>query len=420
MDLTMTRPTAPEAVPRLVTAANLEEITAGMPPVTRGAFAYGTRIERGSLTIILPDRRQFMFRGSQRGPEAVFQVNDFAFARRLATGGDIGFAEAYLRGEWETPNLARFLELFATNYNAIQTMLAGKPLARLWQIVRHFFNRNTRAGSRKNIHAHYDLGNTFYASWLDQTMTYSSGIYAPGDNDLSSAQTRKYRELASKTGIGPDDHVLEIGCGWGGFAEFAAREIGCKVTGLTISQAQYDFAIARIAKAGLSDKVEIKLQDYRDEKGTYDRIASIEMFEAVGEQYWPAYFEQVRDRLRHGGTAGLQVITIKDESFQFYKREMDFIRAYIFPGGMLPTPTHMRDLGARYGVPMVNEREFGLDYAQTLSDWRDRFRLAWPNLLPLGFDERFRRMWEYYLAYCEAGFRSGNIDVRQMVFAKNG
>lgn len=420
MTKTVTRSPAEIAPPQLVTPENLASITATMPTVLRSALAYGTRIERGSLTVHLPNGEAYLFRGAQRGPDAIFQVKDFAFARRLALGGDIGFAEAYLHGEWDTPNLARFLELFATNYSAIETMLAGKPLARLWQILRHFLNRNTRAGSRRNIHAHYDLGNRFYSSWLDQSMTYSSGIYAPGDNDLMSAQNRKYRELAEKTGIRAGDTVLEIGCGWGGFAEFAAKEIGARVTGLTISKEQYDFAVARIAKAGLNDRVDIKLLDYRDEKGTYDRIASIEMFEAVGEQYWPTYFQQVRDRLRDGGTAGLQVITIKDESFQFYKREMDFIRAYIFPGGMLPTPTHMRDLGTRYGVPMVNEREFGLDYAQTLSDWRDRFRSAWPQLMPMGFDERFRRMWEYYLAYCEAGFRSGNIDVRQMVFAKSG
>jgi cyclopropane-fatty-acyl-phospholipid synthase len=410
-----------ETVPaQLVAPENLASLTATMPSVLRSALAYGTRIERGSLTVCLPSGEAYLFRGARSGPDAVFQVKDFAFARRLALGGDIGFAEAYLNGEWDTPNLARFLELFATNYSAIETMLAGKPLSRLWQILRHFLNRNTRAGSRRNIHAHYDLGNRFYSSWLDESMTYSSGIYAPGDNDLMSAQTRKYRELAEKTGIRAGDRVLEIGCGWGGFAEFAAAEIGAKVTGLTISKEQYDFAVARIAKAGLNDRVEIKLLDYRDEKGTYDRIASIEMFEAVGEQYWPTYFQQVRDRLRYGGTAGLQVITIRDESFRFYKREMDFIRAYIFPGGMLPTPTHMRELGQKFGVPMVNEREFGLDYAQTLADWRGRFRLAWPQLMPLGFDERFRRMWEYYLAYCEAGFRSGNIDVRQMVFAKSG
>jgi cyclopropane-fatty-acyl-phospholipid synthase len=417
MDFPMTG--VPADQPQRITAANFESVTARLPALMRGAFAYGVRIERGRLTVIVPGGERFLFEGSEPGPEAIFQINDFAFARRLIGRGDIGFGEAYLEGEWETPNLAEFLELFAVNYDAVQTMLAGKPLARLWQIVRHLLNRNTKAGSRKNIHAHYDLGNEFYGSWLDETMTYSSGIYAPGDNDLSSAQTRKYRELAVRTGIRPGDHVLEIGCGWGGFAEFVAREIGARVTGLTISKAQHDFAAARIAKAGLADKVEIKLLDYRDERGVYDRIASIEMFEAVGERYWPGYFEQLRDRLRAGGTAGLQVITIKDESFQFYKREMDFIRAYIFPGGMLPTLGHMRELGQRHGVPLREDHAFGLDYARTISDWRVRFRQAWPSLTPLGFDERFRRMWEYYFAYCEAGFRSGNIDVRQMVFAKS-
>jgi cyclopropane-fatty-acyl-phospholipid synthase len=299
-------------------------------------------------------------------------------------------------------------------------MLSGRPLARFWQIVRHVLNRNTKAGSRKNIHAHYDLGNRFYSAWLDGSMTYSAAIYEPGDNDLAAAQERKYRALADKIAARPGHHILEIGCGWGGFAEFAAREIGCKVTGLTISKEQFDFATERMARAGLSDKVTIKLLDYRDETGQYDAIASIEMFEAVGESYWPTYFQQLRDRLKPGGRAGLQVITIREDSFPFYKREIDFIRAYIFPGGMLPTPTHMRDLGAKFGLPMVGERIFGQDYARTLADWRDRFRAAWPDLTPLGFDERFRRMWEYYLAYCEAGFRSGNIDVRQMVFSKSG
>ncbi len=403
-----------------VTQANLVEVSRTVPAVARLALGYASRIERGRLTITLPDGRAFRFDGREAGPDAGFIVRDYAFARRLAAGGDIGFAEAYLRGEWDTPNLARFLELFASNYHAIQTMLSGRPLARFWQIVRHVLNRNTRAGARRNIHAHYDLGNRFYSAWLDRSMTYSAAIYAPGDNDLAAAQERKYRALAEKIEARPGDHILEIGCGWGGFAEFAAREIGCKVTGLTISKEQFDFASERIAAAGLSDKVTIKLLDYRDETGQYDAIASIEMFEAVGESYWPTYFRQLRDRLKPGGRAGLQVITIREDSFPFYKREIDFIRAYIFPGGMLPTPTHMRELGAKFGLPIVAERIFGQDYARTLADWRDRFRAAWPDLTRLGFDERFRRMWEYYLAYCEAGFRAGNIDVRQMVFSKSG
>ncbi len=212
--------------------------------------------------------------------------------------------------------------------------------------------------------------------------------------------------------------MLEIGCGWGGFAAFAAEEIGCRVTGLTISKEQFAYARERIAAAGLSDRVEFKLQDYRDQTGTYDCIASIEMFEAVGEAYWATFFRQMRDRLKAGGRAGLQVITIREESFANYRREIDFIRRYIFPGGMLPSPTIMRDLGARFSVPLSGERGFGLDYARTLSLWRSRFRAAWPQLVPLGFDERFRRLWEYYLAYCEAGFRTSNIDVKQMIFAK--
>ena len=401
-----------------VTAANFEAVTRDLPFAGRQALTLANNIAKGCLTVGLPDGRLFSFKGRDPGPDARIDIHDFSFAARLADGGDLGFAEAYLRGEWATPSLPRFLELFAANYPVIQTLLAGKPLIRLWQMFRHFLNRNTKSGSKRNIHAHYDLGNSFYSAWLDPTMTYSSAIYAPGDNDLAAAQTRKYRALADALEIQPSDHVLEIGCGWGGFAEFAASEIGCRVTGLTISAEQLKFARERIEKAGLSHLVNFEMRDYRDETGTYDKIASIEMFEAVGEAFWPAYFAQLRDRLKPGGRAGLQVITIREESFKVYKRELDFIRAYIFPGGMLPTATILRDMGQRFGIPLTGELTFGLDYARTLSDWRDRFLSAWPQLVPMGFDERFRRMWEYYLAYCEAGFRTGNIDVRQMVFAK--
>jgi cyclopropane-fatty-acyl-phospholipid synthase len=407
---------APAILP--VTPDNVTEVTKGLTFATRQALKLAARLQRGELTVTLPDGRLLLFKGTEPGPKAQLDVLDFGFASRLSGGGDLGFAEAYLRREWDTPDLAKFLELFAANYPVVQTLLAGKPLVRLWQMFQHFRRRNTKSQARRNIHAHYDLGNRFYGAWLDPTMTYSSGMFSPGDSDLAAAQTRKYRALAERTGIKAGDEVLEIGCGWGGFAEYAAREIGCRVTGLTISQEQFDFARERIAKAGLADRVTIKLQDYRDETGIYDHIASIEMFEAVGEAFWPTYFAQLHDRLKPGGTAGLQVITIRDESFAVYRSELDFIRAYIFPGGMLPTPTIMRSLGEKFGVPLAHERVFGLDYARTLASWRDRFRAAWPQLVPMGFDERFRRMWEYYLAYCEAGFRTGNIDVRQMVFAK--
>src|SRR5437868_2330054 len=263
-------------------------------------------------------------------------------------------------------------------------------------------------------------GNAFYSAWLDPSMTYSSGLFEDGTADLTAAQNNKYRRLAEAIDLKPGQKLLEIGCGWGGFAEYAAKTFGTKVVGLTISKEQRDFAQARIHKGGLSDKVEIRLQDYRDERDRYDRIASIEMIEAVGEQFWPKYFSQLRDLLLPGGLAGIQAITIQDSLFQTYRREVDFIQRYVFPGGMLPSPQILKTLGARFGVPVIRERIFGQDYARTLAIWRSNFRAAWPHLMPSGFDERFRRLWEYYLAYSEAGFLSGNIDVRQVVFAKSG
>ena len=299
-------------------------------------------------------------------------------------------------------------------------MLGGKPVARFVQSLRHWFNRNTKRQTRRNIYAHYDIGNSFYSAWLDPSMTYSSALFEDGTNDLTAAQHNKYRRLAEAINLQPGQRVFEIGCGWGGFAEYVAKNYNAKVVGLTISTEQRDFAQKRMQAAGLSDKVEIRFQDYRDERGRYDRIASIEMIEAVGEQFWPQYFSQLRDRLAPGGFAGIQAITIQDRFFNAYRREVDFIQRYVFPGGMLPSPQVLKSLGEKFGVPVIRERIFGEDYAKTLATWRDNFRAAWPNLMPLGFDERFRRLWEYYLAYCEAGFLSGNIDVRQVVFAKSG
>jgi len=400
-----------------LTSANAARLTAHYPYAVRQALKLATHIEAGALEVRLPDGCAMRICGDKPGPQAMMIIRDLDFASTLSQG-EIGIAESFLRGQWESPDLTAFLELFCVNQPVLERLMDGKPLVRLLQMARHWMNRNTKAGSRRNIHAHYDLGNSFYGAWLDGSMTYSSALFDES-RDLSAGQRRKYAALAERTAIGPNHHVLEIGCGWGGFAEYAASEIGCKVTGLTISQEQYDFACKRIFEAGLNDKVELKLQDYRDEKGAYDRIASIEMFEAVGEEYWPAYFQQVRERLKPGGFAGIQVITIEESLFGRYRRELDFIRRYVFPGGMLPTGAIMRDLGANVGLSLHNERIFGRDYALTLVHWRERFRDAWPDLKPLGFDERFRRLWEYYLAYCEAGFRAGTIDVRQMVFARS-
>jgi cyclopropane-fatty-acyl-phospholipid synthase len=344
-------------------------------------------------------------------------IKDFAFAAKMARG-DVGVAESYLAGDWESPRLETFLELFCANQHVLARLLEGRPVLRFIQMCYHWFHRNTKRGARKNIHAHYDLGNAFYSQWLDPSMTYSSGLDFSHDNDLKASQERKNAALVKALGIEPGHHVLEIGCGWGGFAEYVAGHVGARVTGLTISQAQLDFAQARIARAGLSDKVDLKLLDYRDERGAYDRIASIEMFEAVGEEYWPAYFERLRACLKPGGRAGVQVITIREDIFPRYRREMDFIRRYIFPGGMLPTVTILEQLASRHGLSLDGARAFGHDYALTLASWRNRFQEAWGKIAPLGFDERFRKLWDYYLCYCEAGFRAGSIDVRQMVFAR--
>ncbi|MFT4097503.1 MAG: cyclopropane-fatty-acyl-phospholipid synthase family protein [Rhodoblastus sp.] len=397
-------------------APDLRAEAATYPFAVRKVLEFSSLVENGRFEIALPDGQVFVFGGKAPGPQARMNIHDYAFARAFAHG-DIGVAESYMRGEWSTPDLTAFLELFCVNQQAIERLLAGKPFVRFAQMAWHWLHRNTRAGARRNIHAHYDLGNSFYAKWLDPSMTYSSALGLAQDGDLAAAQERKYRALADALGAHEGQHILEIGCGWGGFAEHAARERGCKVTALTISKEQYDFARERMHKAGLADRVDVRMQDYRDESGLYDAVASIEMFEAVGEAYWPGYFQQLRDRLKSGGRAALQIITIDEAIFPRYRRELDFIRRYVFPGGMLPTRAILEKLGAGHDLALVAQRAFGGDYALTLAQWRDRFRAAWPDIVQQGFDERFRRLWEYYLSYCEAGFRSGAIDVRHMIFA---
>jgi len=403
-----------------VSSETVDAVFPELPRMVRLALRVGSKLQHGTLDVTLADGRIVRLGGIGPGPAAAMTIYHYGFASRLLRSGDIGIAEAYLRGEWDTPDLTQFLYLFCVNQDWMARMLPGKPMVRFVQILRHWFNRNTRRQARRNIHAHYDIGNAFYSAWLDPGMTYSSALFEDDTPDLTAAQTNKYRRLAEAIDLRPGQKLLEIGCGWGGFAEFAAKTFGVKVVGLTISKEQRDFAQARIHNAGLNNQVEIRLQDYRDERDHYDRIASIEMIEAVGEAFWPNYFSQLRDRLLPGGLAGIQAITIQDSLFQTYRREVDFIQRYVFPGGMLPSPQILKALGERFGVPVIRERIFGQDYAKTLAIWRSNFRAAWPNLTPSGFDDRFRRLWEYYLAYCEAGFLSGNIDVRHVVFAKSG
>ncbi|MDP1628174.1 cyclopropane-fatty-acyl-phospholipid synthase family protein [Parvibaculum sp.] len=400
-----------------VTPANLRTMP-GIPPLARLAFRALLKIRHGSILMILPDGRKLRFQGSEPGEHAVMVIRDFGLTRRFFASGDLGAAEAFLDGMWDSPNVTAFLQFFLRNSEALQDKLMGVPIARFVSRLGHLMRRNSKRGSKRNIEYHYDLGNNFYRRWLDPTMTYSSARFEHAGQDLSAAQINKYRSLAESIDLKPEHHLLEIGSGWGGFAEYAASEIGCSVTGVTISKEQLAFARERMEKKGLTDKVDIRYQDYRDIDERFDRIASIEMFEAVGEEYWPAYFDKVRNCLKPGGKAGLQIITIADRSFAAYRKRADFIQRYIFPGGMLPSPSVLRQQVARAGLTWVGNRDFGLDYAETLNQWRSRFRAAWPDIQRQGFDERFRRMWEYYLSYCEAGFRAGNIDVTQVTLAR--
>ncbi|OYX36286.1 MAG: SAM-dependent methyltransferase [Caulobacterales bacterium 32-69-10] len=374
----------------------------------------------GPSVAIHTPRGEVLRLGNGAGYELSIRIRSFSCIRRVVAAGDIGFAEGYMAGEWDTPDLARLLTVLADNFDGLKRLSVGGPAAQLANVVGSLFRRNTIAGSRRNIYAHYDLGNAFYEAWLDPGMTYSSALYGGQDQDLEAAQTAKYARLAEAIGLQPGHEVLEIGCGWGGFATFAARAYGARVVGLTISAAQHAYAVERIRREGLEHLVEIRLADYRTVGGAFDRVVSIEMFEAVGEQYWPAYFNQVRARLKPGGRAGLQIITVRDDLFAHYRKRIDFIQKHIFPGGLLPGESRLGEEIARAGLTWDSTRRFGQDYARTLNVWSHRFDAAWPRLRLQGFDERFRRRWAFYLAYCEAGFATGRTDVIQAVLARPG
>jgi len=396
-----------------------------LPELRRAPAAFRTFVRlaarnwaAGVLEIVTPEGLSIPIRGPDGGPEGRLVVRDYRFVGRVLSGGAIGFAEGYIAGEWDTPDLSRLLETLSLNLSRLRGLIEGNPLVRMANRVGHLLRRNSREGSKKNIHAHYDLGNSFYEKWLDPSMTYSSALYAKPGQALTAAQHNKYAALAKSMGLQRGQTVLEIGCGWGGFAEFAAKEVGARLTGITISQAQYEYARKRLFDKGLAEKADIRLIDYRDVDGQFDRVASIEMFEAVGEEYWPTYFGKVRDVLKPGGRAGLQIITIRDELFDHYRASTDFIQKYVFPGGVLPSEARLKQETDAAGLNWGRINRFGVDYADTLAEWGERFQKAWDEIAPLGFDERFRRLWAFYLSYCEAGFRTGRTNVIQLELAK--
>lgn len=370
---------------------------------TRLVFKLLENLRGGMLEVRLPAGDSRLFGTGEHG--VTLNVHDEAMFSQVLTRGDIGLAEAYLDGHWDSPDITGLLTLLARNRDSLKSAVYGSWRGLLAARWRHWLNANSKAGSKRNIMAHYDLGNDFYKLWLDSTMSYSSALYRAVDSgDLAAAQRAKYRRILRRLHADAGQSVLEIGCGWGGFAELAVAD-GLQVTGLTLSPAQLAWAQKRVPQADL------RLQDYRDTREQFDHVVSIEMFEAVGERWWPTYFKTVAKALKPGGRAVIQSITIRDDLFADYRKGTDFIQQYVFPGGMLPSRAAFRAAAARQGLAVHAEYAFGEDYARTLAEWRHAFEVKWPQIAALGFDEHFRRLWRMYLCYCEAGFLAGNIDV---------
>ena len=375
----------------------------------------GSKIKFGKLIVVMPNSNEFIFKGKQ-GIEGKLILKSYKPIIRTILGGHLGFSESYLNHEWESPNLEKLLELMLKNLpNEFQ------PKSKLYKFYNrfiHFLRDNTKMRAKKNIEYHYDIGNSFYEIWLDKSMTYSSGIFQKENEDLFQAQKNKYEKLIRKMDIRPHHKVLEIGCGWGGMAEYIGKNLGCDYTGITISPSQKEFAEKRMIKNKIEKKTNIKLCDYRDIKGTFDRIISIEMIEAVGEKYWDIYFSKINNCLKKGGLAGIQMILIDNKKFNSYRKSVDFIQKYIFPGGMLPSHEKIRDSFKKNGLKEVSNNSFGESYAKTLKIWRNNFNNSLDKLTKIGIDAKIQRLFHYYFSYCEAGFSDGQIDVSQKIIKK--
>jgi cyclopropane-fatty-acyl-phospholipid synthase len=391
------------------------------PAAARAVSSLLGRLSIGQLDVQWPDGTTQRFGGADRGgPHAAIRLLDWNVCGAALRSGDIGFAESFIAGDWHTPDLTALLRVFVANRSAIEDVVYGSWWGALLYRVKHLLNRNSRRGSKKNIHAHYDLGNAFYRLWLDETMNYSSAWF-DGDRTraLPDAQRAKVLRALDECALQPGQRLLEIGCGWGAVAEAAATERGAQVVGVTLSSEQLAWARERMAAAGVAERADLRLQDYRDiADAPFDAIASIEMFEAVGREYWPGFFATLRDKLKPDGRACIQTITIRDDLFERYVGGTDFIQQYIFPGGLLPSPSEFRKAARAAGLEVCNEIAFGADYAETLRRWRERFLSEEARVRRIGFDTRFMRTWEFYLAYCEAAFAEGNTDVMQFTLRR--
>jgi cyclopropane-fatty-acyl-phospholipid synthase len=372
---------------------------------------YLTAAQIGTLTVTLPSGLTVHHQGTRPGPEAVLHIRRWRTLRRMMVAGALGLARAYMDDDCRSPDIRALLDFGMQNEAVLVKATPGSRHARFFERLQHLRRANTRRGSRRNISAHYDLGNAFYALWLDRDMNYSSALFTRETQTLEEAQSEKLDRVIELLDVELGQNILEIGCGWGPLAERLVSECGCRVTGLTLSSEQLAFAETRLRRQTSTHDWNLRLQDYRDVDGRYDRIVSIEMVEAVGERYWPVYFNRLRQYLAEGGAAVLQAITIAESRFANYRRRPDFIQRYIFPGGMLPTKGIVQREAERAGLRVAELESFGSSYARTLTEWRRRFLRTWPDIEQLGFDSRFKRMWDYYLSYCEVGFAAGAIDV---------
>jgi cyclopropane-fatty-acyl-phospholipid synthase len=395
------------------------EVSAGTSWQERLLTRILKNIEFGSIKITTPRNKILEFTSSKEGPNADIQLKNWRALIRTIWGGHTYFFESFRRGEWETSDLYALLLFGELNETSVDKVMKSTIWRRSIEQVLHKLNQNSRKGSKRNIAAHYDLGNSFYQLWLDNSMTYSSALFEGQTTCLSEAQRQKYLRIANNIELKDGDKLLEIGCGWGGFAEIAAKEYGCQVTGLTLSKEQASSCKKRLKDSGIERKVDIRLEDYRDVKGLYDKIVSIEMLEAVGEKFWRRYFESIRDRLAPGGKAAIQTITIKDDCFESYKKNPDFIQQFIFPGGMLPTPSAIKHNVEAVGLKLTDTFYFGKSYIKTLHLWDQEFKKEWSRIEELGFDTNFKNTWTYYLNYCAAGFQSGRINVGQFLIQKS-
>ena len=375
-------------------------------------FKFLKLIKYGSLELTNFDNKKYIFGDLKEELKVKIKINKPGFTYQIIKNGSIGLAEAYIKGDFETDNLTNLIELSAKNIKVIHKF-SGFLDFPFVNSLKNIFIKNDKERSKKNISKHYDLGNEFFSLWLDPSLTYSSAIFDKKENSLESAQMNKYKKLISLINPKPGDKILEIGCGWGGFAEFVGKNHDIKMDCITISQKQLEYAKKRIFKNGLNEKIQIKLKDYRDVQEIYNSIASIEMIEAVGKNYLPSYFHTIKSNLSENGKAAIQAITIKDDLFERYKSKQDFIQRYIFPGGFLPSKKSLYDLSFDKGLAINTYESYGFHYSNTLKLWRDEFLKKWDQISKQGFDLNFKRMWNFYLSYCEAGFKSKNIDLIQ-------